>query len=307
MKTKTEPINLPGAIITPDHDLHVHTCLSACCSDKARHTPRNILRRAEELGLNSIGFADHIWVNAELAPSAWYRNQGAGQIEKLRQDLGTTGYSGRVLVGCEAETIAPGRFGITPDFADSIDFVLLACSHFHMAGFVEQPSARTPRAVADQLIRFFRSAVQCGLADIIAHPLLPYGYLDLYDAAIATISDEELLDVLGMAKEHGVALEITAAFLPPSKGGFPRKLEWHMDTPIRILTLARQAGCRFTFGSDAHELDDMNRLPRLQLFVNAVGLTPQDLWIGRGGSEPRQTGKDELKESGIRIADSKTA
>jgi predicted metal-dependent phosphoesterase TrpH len=41
--------------LKPDHDLHMHTYLSACCADKANHTPRNILERARALGLNRIG------------------------------------------------------------------------------------------------------------------------------------------------------------------------------------------------------------------------------------------------------------
>jgi len=268
-------------MLRPDHDLHVHTYLSDCCSDKAHQTPANILRRAQELGLNTIGFADHVWVNPKLPPSEWYRNQGAGQIVKLRHDLETIEYPGRVMVGCEAETIAPGKFGITRAFADSLDYVLLACSHLHMAGFVEQPASRTPRAVADQLIRLFRSAVQSGLADIMPHPFLPLGYLDLYEAAIAAISDEEFLDVFLLANEYGVAIEITTAFLPPSKRGFENEAGWNIDTPMRMLTLASQAGCKFTFGSDAHQLDDMKLLPQLQLFVDALGLTPQDLWLGQ--------------------------
>jgi len=270
-------------MLKPDHDLHVHTYMSNCCSDKVHQTPRNILQRAGELGLKTIGFTDHVWVNPAIHPSEWYQNQGAGQIERLRRDLlEAPGFSGRVLVGCEAETMAPGKFGITPAFADSVDFVLLACDHFQMAGFVELPPARTPRAVAEHLLRFFRSAVQCGMADIIPHPFFPCGFLDLYEAAIAAISDDEFLDAFGLAQEHGVALEITAASLPPSKGGFPRETDWPLDTPVRVLTLARQAGCRFSFGSDSHTLDDMNRLPRLQQFIDAVGLTPQDLWLCPG-------------------------
>jgi histidinol phosphatase-like PHP family hydrolase len=234
------------------------------------------------MGLETIGFADHVWVNPEWAPSQWYRPQGAGQIEKLRNDLAATESPLRALVGCEAETIAPGRFGITPAFAESLDFVLLACDHFHMTGFVEQPTSRTPRAVAEHLLRFFCSAVQSGLADIIPHPFYPCGFLDLYDAAIAAIPDEEFLEAFGLAAECGVAVEITAAFFPPSQGGYPDRPEFSPDTPLRALQLARRAGCRFSLGSDAHQPDQMNRLPRLKYFLDTLSLTPKDLWLDRG-------------------------
>jgi len=269
-------------IASPEHDLHLHTYLSACCHDKARHRPHNILPRAKDLGLRTIGFADHVWVNPELAASEWYRPQGAGQIDKLRGDLAAIKSPLRVLVGCEAETIAPGKFGITPVFAESVDCVLLACSHFHMENVVEQPASRTPRAVAEHMLRFFRSAVKSGVADIIPHPFFPCGYVELYDAAIAATSDAEFLDAFGLAKERGVAVEITAVFLPPSQGGFPDRPEWSLETPMRVLELARRAGCRFSFGSDAHELDGMNRLPRLRHFLDKLSLAPEDLWLHRG-------------------------
>jgi histidinol phosphatase-like PHP family hydrolase len=247
-----------------------------------RQTPSNILRQAAGLGLETIGFADHVWVNPELAPSGWYRPQDAGQIEKLRNDLAATETPLRVLVGCEAETIAPGRFGMTPAFAESLDYVLLACSHFHMTEFVEQPISRTPRAVAEHLLRFFRSAVQSGLADIIPHPFYPKGFLDLYDAAIAAIPDAEFLEVFGLAAERRVAMEISAAFFPPSQGCFPDGPEFSLDTPMRVLQLARQAGCRFSLGSDSHRPEEMNSLPRLKYFLDKLSLTQKDLWLDRG-------------------------
>ena len=269
-------------ITSPKHDLHIHTYLSACCADKARQTPSNILRQTAGMGLETIGFADQVWVNPELAPSRWYRPQDAGQIEKLRNDLAATETPLRVLVGCEAETIAPGRFGITSAFAESVDYVLLACSHFHMTNFVEQPISRTPRAVAEHLLRFFRSAVQSGLADIIPHPFYPCGFLDLYDAAIAAIPDAEFLEAFGLAAECGVAVEITTAFFPPSQGCFPGRPEFSLNTPMRALQLAKQAGCRFSLGSDAHRPDEMNSLPRLKCFLDSLSLTPKDFWLDRG-------------------------
>ena len=166
------------------HDLHMHTYLSACCPEKERHRPAAILARAEEMGVRTIGFADHVWVNDDLTPSAWYAAQGAGQVARLQEDLRDVPTGVRCLVGCEAETIAPGRFGMTPEFAATVDFVLLSCSHFHMMDFVAQPARRSPRGLADHMLEFFRSAVASGLA-----------------------------------AENGVALEITTSFLPDFAGG----------------------------------------------------------------------------------------
>lgn len=255
-----------------DQDLHIHTHLSACCKEKDRQTPGAILALAEEMGVETVGFADHVWTNPSLAPSDWYRPQDETQIAKLRAELATVSTRIRYRIGCEAETIAPGQFGITPEFAGTLDFVLLACSHFHMKGFVAQPDGDTPRHLAVHMLAFFRSAVSSGLATSIAHPLLPLGHLERYDAAVETMSDGELLDALGLARDRGVGIEVTTGFVPSG----PQRT-FAIDTPVRILALAKQAGCKFTLASDAHSPEQQRRLPELSRLVDRIGLTVDDL------------------------------
>ena len=255
-----------------DHDLHIHTYLSSCCLQKDRQRPSAILDLAGQMGVNTVGFADHIWANPNLPPSDWYRPQDANQTARLRADLSSLSTSLRVLVGCEAEMIAPGKIGITPEYARKLDYVLLACSHFHMRGFVEQPASGAPKDLARHLVRFFTAAVKSGLATAIPHPFFPCGYETQYDAAIDAIPDTEFLDVFGPAAERGVGIEVTSVFLPA-----PPERAFALETPVRVLSLAKQAGCRFTFGTDAHEPDTQKRLPELRPLVEAVGITAHDV------------------------------
>ncbi len=253
------------------HDLHIHTYLSTCCGDKINQTPRAILALAEEMGVTTIGFSDHVWANPGVPPSDWYRPQDENQIRRLREDLVALETDVRVLVGCEADMRAPGAFGITPELAADLDHVLLACSHFHMRDFVAQPESAAPRDVARHLLAFFISGVTSGLATSIAHPFLPLGHIEQLDAIIATISDGEFAEAFGVAGEHGVGLEITTGFLPGIDGPFS------LETPLRFLTLAKQAGCHFTCGSDAHTPARQRELPQLTVLVDALGLTEDDL------------------------------
>lgn len=250
-----------------DHDLHIHTHLSACCHHKDKQTPALILELAREMGLRTVGFADHVWTTADPAPSGWYKPQDRSQIDRLRADLAAIETPLRVLVGCEADMIAPGRIGLDRATAESLDFVLLACSHFHMKGFVAQPAGTEPRALADHMLAFFRAGVESGLATSIAHPLLPIGFLEHFDRAVDAVTDSEFLDAFGRAAEKGVALEVTTGFLTaPSKPAFSP------DTPLRFLILARRAGCRFTLGSDAHDPERQRQLPELAPLLAAAGI-----------------------------------
>lgn len=256
--------------MNPRHDLHVHTYLSACCADKVNHRPGPILELARSMNLAVIGFSDHVWMNPALPPNGWYRPQDHTQISRLREDLVGLSPGLRVLVGCEADSLAPGKFSITPAFAESLDFVLLACSHTHMPGVVHNPSI-APRALADLLVDLFRSAVSSGLAASIPHPLLPCGHMQLFDAMIASLSDAELFDLFALAAQRSVALEITVAFIPSAQRPFS------FETPVRMLSIAKRTGCKFTFGSDAHKPADQRRLPELMRFVDALALDENDL------------------------------
>lgn len=261
-----------------DHDLHLHTGLSACCKDPAGQAPARVIARAASMGLHTIAFTDHLWVNPALAPSRWYRPQDGTGIVRLREQLAAIDTPLRVLVGCEAETIAPGRFGLTRSFAATLDFVLLACTHVHMKGFVAQPPDDTPAAMARHLAALFASAVSSGLASAIPHPFVPHGRLEIFDRVVAAIGDRQFADLFGPAAENGVALEVTVGYLPGPDRPFSG------ETPLRLLTLARRAGCRFTFGSDAHDPARQRRLPELLPLARAAGIGGEHLWVGAGAA-----------------------
>ena len=256
-----------------DHDFHVHTALSRCCSDE-RQLPVNIIPAVKKLGIARLGFTDHLWANPEYTPHEFYLPQTEKQIELLREKLQGVNPDGvKIYIGCEAEMIAPGKFGILPALAESLDFVVLATDHFHFKGFVEQPPTDSDRDVAAHMLKFFRAGAQCKLATILAHPCFPLGYIERYDAIIATIPDNEFLDSFHVAAASDVALEITVSFLRnPVKNRF-----FSLETPVRVISLAKQAGCKFVFGSDSHTIERLGRIHELEYFIRTVGLTESDI------------------------------
>lgn len=264
-------------MIRLEHDLHVHTFLSECCTSPDQ-TPANIVRKACELGLKQIGFADHLWANPTVKPHPFYRRQDWQNIIRLREELALVEIPEglQVLVGCEAEMAGPGCFGITPEQAESLDFVLLSTDHFYFEGFVEEPANRTPKALAEHMLSMFAAGAQSDLATALAHPLIPHGYLDLYEEAMAEVSDQQLIDTFGVAAANDVALEISGNYLPDRR----RTHNFDFALPLRIISLAKRAGCRFTFGSDAHTLDGMERIRDLEFFISTLKLTAADLLPG---------------------------
>ncbi len=256
----------------PYYDLHVHTYLSKCCSEKELQIPSSILSLAEEMEINTIGFSDHIWENPDIAPSDWYLNQDKNHILKLVENLKNVSSKTKFLVGCEADTIAPGKFSITPKLAEELDFVLLSCNHFQMKRFVEQPASEKPRDIAEQMLKLFISGVSSGIATSIAHPFVPFTWIDKFDSVIESISDSEFFDAFGTAQKNKTAIEITTVFLPIRNNN-----TFSVETPIRFLSIAKQAGCKFTFGSDAHDPTVQKMLPKLTQIIKASGITKDDI------------------------------
>ena len=257
-----------------DHDLHIHTHLSACSCDETA-TPENIIARAAERGLRTIGFADHMWDSRVPAANDWYRTQDYRHISQSRDHIPADTRGVRVLVGCETDYCGGGRVGISDDVAARLDFVLMATSHLHMVGYVFPWQPQGPGEIAMLLSEWFREAVGLGLATGMAHPFLPLGHKQNTDAILAEISDAEFQDCFGLAAEAGVSIEVSVCCFPTLMAG--ELPGFHDATFLRVLTLAREAGCVFHFASDTHTLEGVGDSLKLEPYARAIGITRANL------------------------------
>lgn len=237
------------AVYPPPADLHIHTPLSRCCRDD-RQTPGSVIEELASLGVRRIAFTDHVWLNPAADPGSFYRTQRSDHaIRVLKTTMHTGVWPLEVLVGCEADMISPDTFGITPEECLAFDVVLLASSHFHLDG-VESPPEKTPAGVARHLARFFLAAARSGIADILTHPLIPFGFLEQADRILDVFSESELFDMLAIAAQKGAAIEINGGILAEWQ-----KYSLRRESLVRIFSIAKAAGCVFSCGSDAHSFD----------------------------------------------------
>ena len=256
------------------HDIHVHTCLSACSGDPEA-VPDGMLAAAARYGLQTIGFADHLWDAAVPGASDWYRPQDLAHISRIRAQMPADTHGVRVLIGCETEYVGGGVVGISPEAAEGLDFVLVPHSHFHMEGFVRPAEIRAPREVAELMRQRFAEVVGLEVTTGVAHPFLPCGFSEQTDEIIGEIGDGEFTDVFARAAERGVSLEITTGAFPSINGGETEG--FHDQTFLRVYGLGMEAGCVFHLASDTHSLAGMGRVPQLDRFVGQLGLGPHHL------------------------------
>ena len=252
-------------------DLHIHSTLSACCSDPEQLVSSRVPFLAEK-GLKKIAFTDHIWNNPAVPPSPWYAPQDGTAILKLADEIRNSSYPIPVLAGCEADMIAPDKIGITKEFCEKMDLVLLATDHFHMNGFmIDLPPCEADK-MAPYMMKFFRAGATCGLADILVHPLCPLGpYLKILPQIMENITDSELDESLRMAAENNVALELNGSCIATTE-----KLGIS-DCYLNTMKAAKKAGCKFSFGSDAHNLKEFDFHDAVSRFADALALTEDDL------------------------------
>ncbi|HHT28139.1 MAG TPA: PHP domain-containing protein [Firmicutes bacterium] len=261
-----------------NHDIHVHTMLSACVEDAAA-IPTNYIQQAATLGLKTIGFADHVWDRNMPGASPWYQPQDMEHILSIRDQLPNDTLGIKVLIGCESEYWGDGRIGISRAAAEQLDFVLLPMSHAHMTSFAVPGVVTSLADLSQLLVKRFHEVIDLRIATGIAHPFFPIGYIEHVDEIIAGISDTQFIDCFGRAAEAGVSIEIQPSYFP-SLHGKPQE-GFHDETFFRVLSLAKRCGCYFHFGSDAHSLAALNSLTVLDQVIEQIGINRDDIppWL----------------------------
>ena len=229
---------------TYDHDLHIHSYLSSCSRDPEQ-TPDAILAYAEENGMHTVCITDHFWDKDVPGASEWYAPQDYAHISQclpLPQKEGM-----RFLFGCESDMTHDCRIGITREHFDLFDFVIIPTTHLHMWGFaISDADARSVDGRAETWVRKLDALLNMDI------PFHKTGIAHLTCSLIAP-KREEYLDVLSRLPEDAMhSLFRKAAHLGCGIELNMRYTDEERDLVLRPYRIAKQEGCRFYCGSDAH-------------------------------------------------------
>lgn len=228
------------------HDLHIHTNLSSCARPDSE--PAGYLAEIRRRSYPVIGFADHLWDADVPGASDWYRPQDIPHVLSLRRELADVTIPGtRLLVGCETEYIGNGVVGLTPEHAALFDFVLVPASHIHMEGFVRPEGMTRSDELRKLLVDRFLEVCEIDFAFGIAHPFVPVGFYNRAEELLAGIPDPLFEECFRAAAEKRKSIELNLSAITRLPAGALREYE-------RIMIIARECGCRFHVGSDAHGL-----------------------------------------------------
>ena len=269
-------------------DIHIHTYLSPCAQSDA--TPQFYIDNAKDRGLELIGFADHMWDNGKGYSIASYERHQTNfaRLIRVKEDIAkcTIPDGLRVFVGCESDFTADSTLGVSREVAAQLDFVLVAQAHTHFPEICPSPYRDDRIACGKFSLEAFKRLMKHPDADIITAVPHPMGThfvgADGGDADIlAAISDAEFREAFLMAADKNIGIEINGcivmfacSFTNTDVNDLDaiKNLEY-----FRMFSVAKEAGCKFTFGSDAHSQSAVEHFKYAQAMADALCLTDDDV------------------------------
>lgn len=271
-----------------EHDIHVHTYLSVCGKDSA--TIEAYVCSAKKLGIKKIGIADHMWdlkipftdsmrnsLNAgdgEVILN-WYRVQGIEHCRKILKDIEEIDTEGiEFLFGGEVDYCPGLGAAITVEEAEKLDFMVVPNSHTHH--LMDKSLYEPYHKHAEFMLRATMDICTSETAPYVtslAHPFeavcCPYPVEYLINA----ISDRQFKEVFCAAKENNIAAEINTSCFTSCKT--IEELRNHYM--IRVLSIAKDCDCTFTFGSDSHSDNGQDSILKGPIIADILGITEENL------------------------------
>ncbi len=229
-----------------DHDFHIHSTYSPCCSDPLQ-TPENILKYAKENGFRKIALTNHFWDEDVKSVDIWHPDERFSYISQARPLPQAEGID--FLFGCEADMDYEFRVGISEQRYKEFDFIVVPTTHLQVIGYTVKEELKTPEASADIWLKRLNSLVddnnlpwyKVGIAHLTTGHIYEYGSPA---EVIRLISDEELYNVFNKCAEKGVGIELNM-----------KTLNLHPEDRnilLRPYQIAKDCACKFYLGSDSH-------------------------------------------------------
>lgn len=260
-----------------DNDLHIHSYLSPCSGD-SEQTPENILKYAQRNGLRQICLTDHYW-DPRVPGASTYLAQL--DTELLKRALPLPQAEGvEFLFGCETELDRFGHLAIAPETYGEFDLIVIPINHFHMKGFtLPAEDFNNVSAVARRWVERFHYIMEqklpfckVGMAHLTCE-LMATDYRTQHLEVVDMIPDGEYRTAFALAAKAGVGIELnfeTFFDYSPSE----------LDRLMRPYGIAKDCGCKFYFGTDAHHPSDFDRArEKFEKVIDLLCLTEDDKFI----------------------------
>ena len=248
-------------------DLHLHTNLSFCAPEKT--VVSSFLPFCDSEGIKRIGISNHL-----------YSGMGIEHTLKIKNEIDELKDTSRVeiLLGCELELFYDEEPVLNAQNARNFEYVLVAPSHiFNQFSHYKSFDLSTSEKIRDLIVDNFKRAcrLELGVPTAICHPLYPICASN-QQKILDSMSDDILRECYTLAAQNDKCIEIHACLY---RGSVPLDEEGLSPTYIRMLSIAKECGCKFHFGTDAHSPEDfVGKHALLERAAQRAGICKDDLW-----------------------------
>lgn len=249
-----------------DHDYHIHSKLSSCSRDPEQ-TGDRMLDYARKNGLSRICVANHYWDSAVEGASGWYKPQN---FEHISKDCPLPKADGiEFLFGCECEMDKFMTLGMPVQRFDDFDFVIIPTTHLHMTGFtITAEDAESKDRIAELWVKRLDALLdmplpfkKLGIAHLACGLINKKSRQDFLET-LKLIPSEDMEHLFKKAAKLGCGIELNQSDMSFS--------DEEADIVLRPFRIAKECGCKFYLGSDAHHPKDFENAK--EIFERAVTL-----------------------------------
>ncbi len=227
-----------------DHDFHIHSTLSPCCSDE-KQTPENLLHYARKNGFKKICLTNHFWDENVKSEAWWHPDERYECISTALPLPQTEGID--FLFGAEADMDYNFVVGVSEERYDSFDFIIIPTTHLHLTGHTVRTEIQTPEEAAriwlDRLNALMEKSLPWHKTGI-AHLTCDHVFENRAPEAIKLLKDNDMYSVFEKCAKKGVGIELNMKTL--------RLSEEVREIYLRPYQIAKDCGCKFYLGSDSH-------------------------------------------------------
>ena len=265
-----------------DHDLHIHSFLSAC-SRNPEQNPKRMIEYARQYGLKQLCVTDHFWDEAQGSGAPCYAAENvfekAAMLGPLPKEEGID-----FLFGVETEIDRTMRLGFAREHLDAVDFLVIPTTHLNMMGLSlnkEEGSSTENRASLwvkrlDAVLSMDLPFYKVGIAHLTCSTMAYWSRqteLEIY----RKIPERDMWTLMKGAAELGVGIEINSCSMMYK----PEEEE----QILKVYRIAKECGCKFYCGSDAHQPQELDRAKGLfEKAIDALGLQEEEKF--RVGGRP---------------------
>ena len=251
---------------TPRSDFHVHTKYLKCANETMEVAA--ILEECERIGVTRLGLADHLNTLDKLE---FHR--------QIRADIASLDTTVEVFFGVELNFLGPdGAFAFSSDVKEELGFQF-AIGGIHSTYLDAYDLGR----MVDVQHRHHLQTCRDPLVDVLVHPYwFGKGEFDRngwpWFDSMQAVPERYARELGQTAKETGTAIEINgcANLTNPS----------YSDTYVReylaFLATVAEEGAHFSFGSDAHDIGQLQHVERVWQAAEELGLPEDRIWSPAG-------------------------